>query len=265
MTRVLVLAGTTEATRLAERLVDEGVEVISSLAGVTSHPVPRPGRTRTGGFGGVAGLRAYLVAERIDALVDATHPFAAQMPHHAARAAAEAGVPVVRLLRPAWTPTAGDRWIVVPDLHAAREALPRLEVRRALLTVGRRGIEPFLDCRGISFVIRAIDAPDEVPPDATVVLERGPFDLSAERQLLQEHRVEAVVAKNAGGMATRAKLDAARELGLPVVMVERPPQPPIPQVDDVEGALRWLAELTGDGVAGRNTESAGSHRRAGRC
>ena len=243
MTRVLVLAGTTEATRLAERLVDRDVEVISSLAGVTSRPVPRPGRTRAGGFGGVAGLRAYLVDEGIDALIDATHPFAARMPHHAARAAAEAGVPALRLLRPAWTPTTGDRWIVVPDLPAARDALVRLGARRALLTVGRRGIGPFLDCREITFVIRAIDAPDELPAEATLVLERGPFDLDAERHLLLEHGVDVVVAKNAGGTATRAKLDAARELGLPVVMVDRPPQPPVPQVGDVEGALRWLEHL----------------------
>lgn len=240
---MLVLAGTTEATDLARALVTDGIEVISSLAGVTATPVARPGRVRTGGFGDVDGLRDFLLRERIDALIDATHPFAAQMPHHAAAAATAANVPIVRLLRPPWMPRDGDQWIDVADLASAAEALGPIGATTVLLTVGRRSLGPFRACTGMQFVVRSIDAPDDLPPGATLVCARGPFTFEDELRLLQEHEIDVVVAKNAGGDATRAKLDAARELELPVVMVRRPPQPAIPQVSDVDSARCWLNGL----------------------
>jgi precorrin-6A/cobalt-precorrin-6A reductase len=240
VSRVLVLAGTTEASTLAERLAAAGVDVTSSLAGVTTHPRPRPGRVRVGGFGGAVGLAEFLRVERVDALIDATHPFAAQMPFNAATAAGAAGVPRCRVLRPAWVAGADDRWMPVPTLDAAREAVRRLGARRVLLTVGRQSARAFADGVDVTLVVRAIEPPTDLPPSAHVVLDRGPFDLDAERRLLAEHRIDALVTKNSGGDATSAKLVAARLAGIPVVMVERPPQPAGPVARTVDEALSWL-------------------------
>ncbi len=251
MTRVLLLAGTTEASDLARRLAAEGIDVISSLAGVTRAPAPRPGRVRSGGFGGAAGLRRYLAEERIDALIDATHPFAATMPFHAAAAAGALGVPRCRVLRAPWSAQDGDRWIAVPDLARAHDAVHALGARRVLLTTGRQSIGAFATCPTVDLVVRAIEAPAGLPAGAIVLLERGPFRLADERRLLLEERVEVVVTKNSGGTATAAKLAAAREIGVPVVMIERPPQPPGTIVATAGDALRWLDELRlcADGVA----------------
>ncbi len=240
MTRVLVLAGTTEATALAGALAARAVDVVSSLAGVTTRPAGRAGRVRRGGFGGVEGLCTYLRDEHIDALVDATHPFAAQMPFHAAAAAATVGVPVLRLLRPPWTAGPGDRWHRVPSLEAAAAALAELGARRVFLAVGGQRASAFGRCVGVTFVARAIEPLGDALPGATVVLDRGPFDTEAERALLSAHDIDTVVAKNAGGLATEAKLHAARALGLTVVLVDRPPQPAVPAVPDVPAALAWL-------------------------
>lgn len=247
MTRVLVLAGTTEATRLAHLLVDDGLEVISSFAGMTTDPLSRPGRVRTGGFGGVDGLRRYLGEEAIDLLIDATHPFAARMPHHAAAAAGSIGVPLVRILRPPWTPQPGDRWVTVATLPHAAVTVDELDARVVLLTVGRRELHHFTRARRARFVVRSIHPPDQLPPRTTVILDRGPFELPAERDLILRHGVDALVAKNAGGTATRAKLDAARELGLPVIMIERPAQPSVPHVQTVEAARRWVQAILSRG------------------
>jgi len=245
MSRVLLLAGTTEATRLAEALADDH-DVISSLAGATRAPAPRPGRLRTGGFGGAAGLADYLRHQQVEAAIDATHPFAAVMPHNAAAAAAVAGVPLCRVLRPPWRPGPGDRWVEVADLTAAAEALEALGAQRVLLSVGRQSTGPFASVDAW-FLVRAIEPPTVLPARHEVLLDRGPFALDGERRLLRDHAVDAVVTKNAGGAATAAKLTAARELGLPVVVVARPPQPEVTTVGEVAQALAWLARVVGPG------------------
>lgn len=245
VTSVLLLAGTTEATWLADVLVRvHGADVLSSLAGVTTTPARRAGRTRTGGFGGAAGLAEHLRENPVDALIDATHPFAAVMPSHAAAAAKATATPSCRLLRPPWVPGSTDRWIDVADLPAAAAALGALGARRVLLTIGRQGTWAFAD-HDAWFLVRAIEAPEVTPADHQLLLERGPFELSSERALLLEHRIDAIVTKNAGGAATRAKLLAARQLGVPVVMVARPAPPEVTIVPGVDHAVAWL-----DGTVG---------------
>jgi precorrin-6A/cobalt-precorrin-6A reductase len=245
MTRVLLLAGTREATRLAEVLVDaHGVDVLSSLAGVTRAPVRRAGRVRVGGFGGAEGLADHLKREPCDALIDATHPFAATMPFHAAAAARATATPSCRVLRPPWVPTTEDRWIEVSDLRSAAAALDGLGARRVMLTVGRQSTRAFAD-HGAWFLVRAIEAPEALPEHHRLHLARGPFDVGSERSLMSEHRIDAVVTKNAGGSATEAKLAAARELGIPVVMIARPAQPAVTAVPGVDQAVAWLAGAVG--------------------
>jgi precorrin-6A/cobalt-precorrin-6A reductase len=242
---VLLLAGTAEASALARMLVVEpGVEVEASLAGRTRRPAELPCPVRTGGFGGVAGLSAWLRAHRIDAVVDATHPFAAVMPHNAAAAAAAAGASRVRLLRPPWAPTDGDRWHEVATLADAAATVERLGAHRVLLTTGRLDLEAFAGVRGARFVVRSIEAPGSLPwSDAVALRDRGPYTVEGESALLREHAIDALVTKNSGGEATAAKLAAARSLGLPVVVVGRPPSPPGPVVASAADALAWLRTL----------------------
>lgn len=245
VTSVLLLAGTSEATQLAEVLVRvHGVDVLSSLAGLTTAPAGRAGRTRSGGFGGAEGLADHLRDQPVDALIDATHPFAAVMPFNAAAAAAATETPSCRLLRPPWVPSPADRWVEVPDLSAAAAALGSLGAKRVLLTVGRQSTWAFVD-HDAWFLVRAIETPAVVPAHHQVLLERGPFHVTSERALLREHRIDAVVTKNAGGAATVAKLVAARELGIPVVMVSRPATPEVTIVGSVDHAVAWL-----DGTVG---------------
>jgi precorrin-6A/cobalt-precorrin-6A reductase len=186
-------------------------------------------------------MARYLTAERIDVLIDATHPFAARISHNAAVAARATGTPVLTLHRPEWRPTAGDRWTFAPNMYHAARALGSAP-RRVLLTIGRQELAPFLASPWHHYVIRSVDPPqpEMVPPNACVVTARGPFDEPGERQLLLDHRIESLVTKNSGGCATVAKLYAARALGLPVVMVERPPAPEGEIVFGVPDALEWL-------------------------
>nr|WP_033323207.1 cobalt-precorrin-6A reductase [Actinomadura atramentaria] len=244
--RVLVLGGTGEARRLAELLADRpGVHAVTSLAGVTEHPVLPAGDVRVGGFGGADGLAAWLAAERIGAVVDATHPFARVMTDAAVVAARSADVPLVVLRRPGWTERPGDRWIRVPSLAAAAANLPG---ERVFLTTGRKDLTPFTDDARRWFLIRSVDAPEPpLPPRHAIVLARGPFTVDEERALFREHRIDAVVTKDSGSPMTEAKLTAARELGLPVVMVDRPPLPDVPRVETVEEALAWLDGRAQDG------------------
>lgn len=239
MRSVLVLGGSTEAGALARRVQDR--RVVLSLAGRVERPADHGVELRVGGFGGAAGLASHLRAEGHGALVDATHPFAAAMPFHAAGAAAEVGIPSLRLLRPPWTAVPGDRWHEVDDLAAAAAALDALGSRRPFLALGRGHLAPFATTRADALLVRSVDEPDDLPDDRfTAVTARGPFDVVAELDLLLAHAADAVVARNAGGTATRAKLDAARRLGLPVVLVRRPPQPAVPTVGSVDEALAWL-------------------------
>ncbi|MCU1496177.1 MAG: cobalt-precorrin-6X reductase [Acidimicrobiales bacterium] len=242
MTSVLVLAGTTEATELAEALRHrDGIAVTSSFAGRTRTQRPVPGAVRVGGFGGVDGLAAALVDGRYDLVVDATHPFAARMPHHVAVAADRVGVPRLRLVRPPWTAVTGDRWHHAADLDAAARMVAALGARRVLLTTGRLTLAPFARLTGVHLVTRSIEPPDPLAlPDATVIVARGPFTVEGERALLEQHRIDALVTKNSGGPATAPKLGAARERGTPVVVVDRPPSPSGPSVATVAEALAWI-------------------------
>jgi precorrin-6A/cobalt-precorrin-6A reductase len=237
--RVLILGGTTEASAIARALADDArFEPVLSLAGRTRAPVAPPIPWRVGGFGGVAGLVSYLRAAGIGALVDATHPFAARMKANAAQAAAQAGVPRLAVLRPAWQAQDGDCWIQAGDMAAAFAALGPLP-RRVFLSIGRQELAAFGPPH--AYVVRSVDPPDRLPPNATAIMARGPFTEAAERALLAAHEVDILVTKNAGGDATAAKLAAARALRLPVVMVARPAPPEPPVVADAAGALDWLA------------------------
>jgi precorrin-6A/cobalt-precorrin-6A reductase len=193
----------------------------------------------------VDGLVAALYDGGFDLLVDATHPFAGRMPHHAVAAAERAGVPRLRVLRPPWRAGPGDRWDEVDDLAGAARRLTEVGARRVLLTVGRYDLGSFADLpgrEGILFVVRSIEVPEPLPlADATVVTARGPFTVDGEARLLAEHRVDTLVTKNSGAHATAAKLTAAREAGVRVVMVRRPDPPPGPVVETVDEALDWVA------------------------
>jgi precorrin-6A/cobalt-precorrin-6A reductase len=233
--RVLILGGTTEASAIARGLVgDKRFEPVMSFAGRTRAPVAPPIAWRVGGFGGAAGLAGYVRLEGIQAVVDATHPFAARIKANAATLA----VPRVVVLRPAWQAVAGDCWTEVPTMDAAFQALGPAP-QRVFLTVGQQELAPFGPPH--HYLIRSVDAPSDPPPDATVITARGPFNEADERALLLEHGIDVVVTKNSGGAATAGKLAAARALGLPVVLVARPPRPAGLIVPDAAGALAWLA------------------------
>ena len=235
--RVLLLGGTTEARRLAGLVAGE-FTVVTSLAGRTTDPLLPAGEVRIGGFGGVDGLAGYLRDERIDVVVDATHPFAATMSGHAAVACAAVGVPLLVLRRPGWTAGPGDVWHRVASLPAAAASLPRLG-RRVFLTTGRQGLAHFAGLDECWFLARSVEPPaGAVPRHLEVLLDRGPFTVAGERELLTRHRVDVLVTKDSGG--ADAKLVAARELGVPVLMVDRPPAPGTPAVSTADAAASWL-------------------------
>ena len=248
--RLLILGGTGDAAELAVRASQiADIEVISSLAGRTQQPfTPKTGTVRIGGFGGAAGLAQFLLDRAangedrpIDLLIDATHPFAAQISANAAVAAVECNIPYLMLVRPAWQAVEGDRWIEVAS-HAEAATALSAQSQRVFLTIGRQELAAFAGLDGIWFLMRAIDppAPNTPIPNGQLLLDRGPFSLENERKLLLEYRIDTIVSKNSGGAATYAKIIAARELGIPVVMVQRPPIPDVEQVADVEGAIAWL-------------------------
>ena len=240
--RVLILGGTTEGRELAERLVGRvDVEVVSSLAGRVANPRVPVGEVRFGGFGGATGLATWIAAHGIRAVIDATHPFAATISRNAAVAAAASHVPLLALRRAAWVPGEGDRWHEAASLEDAALMLPNMGVRH-FLTIGRQGVSSFADVADAWFLVRSIDPPEgPMPPQLELVLDRGPFSLGAEIALMQGRRDDTVITKNSGGGATSAKLVAARQLGLPVVMVQRPATPVgVPKVADVHAAIEWL-------------------------
>jgi precorrin-6A/cobalt-precorrin-6A reductase len=242
MRRILILGGTTEARELAERLAGRrDLAVTLSLAGRTAHPVAQPVPVRIGGFGGAQGLAAYLAAERIDALIDATHPYAAIIAANAARAARAAGVLLLALRRPPWMAVAGDRWIEVDDVAAAVRALGDAP-RRVFLALGRNEIAAFEAAPQHHYLVRSVD-PIEPPlrvGHARYVVGRGPFSQAHDHALLAAHRIETLVAKNSGGAATYGKIAAARALGLDVIMPRRPALPAVPAVETIADALAWI-------------------------
>jgi precorrin-6A/cobalt-precorrin-6A reductase len=257
---LLILGGTAEGAALAAAALErfaERLAVTTALAGRTENPAPLPGAVRIGGFGGAEGLRAYLDAGRIDFVIDATHPFAAQISAQAAQACSVAAVPRLLLHRPPWPRHPLDRWIEVADLAGAAQVLPQLG-RKVWLTVGARELGAFAALASHHFVVRLVDPPAApLPlPKYEVLLGRGPFNLAEERLILQRYGIDVLVAKASGGSATEAKLVAARERDLPVVMVRRPPPPPGPRVDTVAAALDWLASRLAEGSPRVNEEAA---------
>lgn len=242
--RVLLLGGTTEASQLACALAEAEVDAIFSYAGRTAAPVAQPLPTRVGGFGGVAGLQEWLQAQRITQVVDATHPFAAQMSSNAVQACAAAGVPLLAFERPAWQPQAGDQWQCVADIAAAVAALPSTPAR-VFLAIGRQNLLPFAPsahCAPHHYLLRWVDAAPDLPlPGAQVLVARGPFTVEGDRALLQQHGITHLVAKNAGGSGAAAKLQAARALGLPVILINRPAVPARRTAATVEKVMAWLS------------------------
>ncbi len=240
--KVLILGGTAEAAALARALAEDArVAVTTSLAGRTRAPAELPGAVRRGGFGDAVALADYLKRHGIDLLVDATHPFAARISRNAAQACAAAGVPRLVLARAPWTAREGDRWVPVPDAEAAAGELPG-RGRRVFLTIGRQELAAFTGLDAVWFLVRLVEPPEDPIPleDYHLVLGRGPFSLAQETALLREHAVEALVSKNSGGPSTYAKIEAARALGLPVVMVERPALPDGETVESVAATLAWI-------------------------
>jgi precorrin-6A/cobalt-precorrin-6A reductase len=245
--QLLILGGTAEAAALARAVLTrfgDNISVTTSLAGRTERPGPIPGQVRIGGYGGAAGLAAHLAGHGIDRLIDATHPFAARISAEARQACEMAGVPRLTLLRPPWRRHPLDRWIEVDDMTAAAGIVSRIG-RRAWLTIGASEIARFSAVTGVRFLVRLVDPPRRPLPlrFCQVVVGRGPFTLAGERHLIARHAINVLVCKASGGTATEAKLIAAREFSLPVVMLRRPPPEPGDVVESVEAALEWLAHL----------------------
>lgn len=212
-----------------------------SLAGRTVAPAALPVPVRSGGFGGVAGLADYLSAERIDALIDATHPYAAVISGNAAQAARLANVPLLAFRRPAWARREGDRWTEVADVEAAVGALGE-KPRRVFLALGRKEVAPFAQAPQHHYLVRSVDPidPPLAVPHADYILARGPFGEDDERTLLTAHGIEVIVSKNSGGSATYGKIAAARALGIDVTVLRRPELPEVPSAETVDATLAWL-------------------------
>ena len=243
---LLILGGTEEARRLADAATAHFgtvLRVTTSLAGRTQSPASIAGTLRRGGFGGADGLIDYLRAAAIDCVIDATHPFAAQISAAAGLACGTVGVPLLALTRPVWQRESGDRWIEVASAAEAAALLPRTG-KRVFLTIGRRELDAFAAIDGVYFLVRLIEPPaTQLPLAAVLILGRGPFTFDEERGIIERYAIDLLVTKESGGAATAAKLAAARATGIPVVMVRRPSAPSGVRVECVEDAVRWLEEL----------------------
>jgi precorrin-6A/cobalt-precorrin-6A reductase len=240
---ILILGGTAEARELAATLDRGGVPVTSSLAGRVARPRLPDGDVRIGGFGGPGALAAWLRAHGVAAVVDATHPFAERISASAARACPAAGVRLLRLERPGWSERPGDDWHRVDALEEAAALIPRLG-SRALLSTGRQGLAAFADLHDAWLLVRCVDPPGPpLPPHHELLLDRGPYTLASERELFDRHALDLVVTKDSGGEHTVAKLDAARERGAPVIVVQRPARATgVPTVTRVADALSWATK-----------------------
>lgn len=241
MSNLLLLGGTTEANALARTLAERGLPATYSYAGRVDSPRPQPIPVRVGGFGGAGGLARHIRDHQITHVIDATHPFAAQMSRNAIEACRQTGVPLVALTRPAWVKQEGDTWQHVPDIPAAVQAIAGAP-RRVFLAVGRMHLEDFSAQPQHHYLLRLVDEPTALPlPDCEVVVSRGPFTEAGDHALMQRHGTQLVVSKNAGGTGARAKLDAARTLGVPVLMIDRPALPQRTELESVAQVLDWLA------------------------
>jgi precorrin-6A/cobalt-precorrin-6A reductase len=246
-TKLLILGGSSEAAELARAVAGDGrFAATLSLAGRTEHPDEMPLPMRKGGFGGAEGLARYLTENGTDALIDATHPFAVAMKQNAVEAARLAGVKLLAIRRPPWTPEPGDDWTMVASLEEAAAVLGD-GPKRVMLTTGRKELAPFKAAAQHFYVLRSVEPPepDALPPRTKSITARGPFRLEDERKLLQDHRIEVLVTKNSGGAATAPKLAAARAQGIAVVMVRRPEAPEAPSVATIAEALAWLERCHG--------------------
>ncbi|MFT8884699.1 MAG: cobalt-precorrin-6A reductase [Acetobacter papayae] len=252
MPRILLLGGTSEASQMARALADSGANAVFSYAGRTTAPVSQPLPTRIGGFGGVTGLATYLRAENITHVIDATHPFAAQMSANAVAACGMTNVALCALERPAWRAGLDDTWLSVPNTEAAVQALPD-NPARVFLAIGKQTLSAFSHKSQHFYLLRLVDTPDTpLPlPRAQAVIARGPFTEAEDLALLRTHAITHIVAKSAGGTGARAKLDAARVLGLPVILIDRPAVPPRAVRHNVEAVMNWLAH---GAEAGTTTE-----------
>jgi len=241
MTRILILGGTREAVELAQRLHGStGLQIVSSLAGRTRTPHLPPGGVRVGGFGGAAGLRDYLQREQVDLLIDATHPFAERMRSNAIQASRESGVPLLRVERSPWRQQPGDRWILADNVEVAARMIAD-HGRRAFLTTGVKELAAFRETTWVWFLVRLVDPPAEPLPlhHYELILGRGPFGAAEEEALMRRHRIDLLISKESGGESTYGKIAAARTLGIPVIMIRRPPPP-----DGVEIAKTTDAAIT---------------------
>jgi len=234
--KILILGGTAEARELANRLVALGHDVTTSLAGRTQDPKLPLGGLRMGKFGGIPGLSAYLRAAHIERLVDATHPYAGLMSINAVAAAQAAGIALVRYMRPAWVAEAGDDWTLVDTPAEAAAALP--PNADVLLTTGHMGLEAFLERDDCQFVVRLIETPElDIPSHVRLLQTRPPYRLDDELTLMRREGITHLVTKNSGGAQTAAKLTAARQLGVRVIMIARPVYGPALEVASVEAAI----------------------------
>ncbi|MHC2257991.1 precorrin-6A/cobalt-precorrin-6A reductase [Bradyrhizobium embrapense] len=245
MTRALILGGTADANLLAATIASAGIDAVYSYGGRTASPAEQPLPTRIGGFGGVGGLADYLRREGITHVIDATHPFAAEMSRNAIAACAQAATPLLALERAPWNRTSGDRWIEVADVGSAVAALPESRAN-VFLAIGRQHIAPFGSRPQHAYTLRFVDTPGETLPlpDAEIIVSRGPFTLEGELEMMRTRAIAWIVARNSGGSGARAKIDAARTLGLPVIMITRPPLPERPRVERVREVMEWLGHRT---------------------
>lgn len=244
MTRALILGGTSDASLLAAEIARAGIDAVYSYGGRTRAPADQPLPTRIGGFGGVSGLADYIRRENITHLIDATHPFAAEMSRNAIVACAETGTPMIALERSPWTKAPGDSWIEVADVNAAVAALPAAPAN-VFLAIGRQHIAPFASKPQHAYTLRFVDPPEApLPFSADVIVSRGPFTLDGELDMLRSRDIAWIVARNSGGDGARAKIDAARMLGLPVIMISRPRLPERLRVESVAEIMQWLGHST---------------------
>jgi precorrin-6A/cobalt-precorrin-6A reductase len=242
--RVLILGGTGEASELAAQLaVRDDLTVISSFAGRVTEPRLPAGIVRVGGFGGITGLIAYLADENIRVVIDATHPFAVKISGNAESACSTLGIPLIALERPPWEPQKEDLWRTVPDVQAAASMVNHKH-NRVFLSIGRQELGAFSDCDHAWFLVRAIDEPNEkLPANSRLILRRGPFHLHDELQMLRTESINLIVSKNSGGSATYSKIQAARALQIPIVMINRPRKHNLPTVARLDELLQKLEEF----------------------
>ncbi|GLR95688.1 MULTISPECIES: cobalt-precorrin-6A reductase [Bradyrhizobium] len=244
MTRALILGGTADASLLAAEVARAGIGAVYSYGGRTRAPADQPLPTRIGGFGGVSGLADYIRRENITHVIDATHPFAAEMSRNAIVACAETGTPLIALERSPWTRAPGDNWIETRDVNAAVAALP-VAPANVFLAIGRQHIAPFASKPQHTYTLRFVDPPEApLPFAADVIVSRGPFTLDGELDTLRTRGIAWIVARNSGGDGARAKIDAARMLGLPVIMISRPQLPERLRVESVAEIMQWLGHST---------------------